>query len=291
MKFEHSPKPPSPRTQNHDNHQASSDSHDCHWQLPPTGLTSGQKIPGPSCSAAFLLAHTDRSTKVTVPGPFTMSQQAQNDQYPTRTGVALADALNEETTALFDTGVDGVQTDEPYMQSFVDDAREYTVEAINPSLVSVTGTTVLHTCFGYGHFIKTKTVMLGVIGEGQPGGRDAAGRSGASQQCIGTHTCRASHRCTRLRNEIPTARCRVRQAGNAGRRCRHCSTRTQRLLKFALISRNLEPRNILVEPWLTRQPEHLLTDDVAHDFRGAALDRIGPNPQEAMLHSTTSSIH
>ena len=87
MKFERSPKPPSPRTQNHDNHQASSDSHDCHWQLPPTGLTSGQRIPGPSCSAAFLLAHTDRSTKVTVPGPFTMSQQAQNDQYPTRTSV------------------------------------------------------------------------------------------------------------------------------------------------------------------------------------------------------------
>lgn len=110
-------------------------------------------------AAAFLLAHTDRSTKVTVPGPFTMSQQAQNDQYPTRRelALALADALNEEIVDLFEAGVDVVQIDEPYMQSFVDDAKEYAVEAINRSLAGTTGTTVLHTCFGYGHFIKTKT--------------------------------------------------------------------------------------------------------------------------------------
>ncbi|MDG2111661.1 MAG: cobalamin-independent methionine synthase II family protein [Actinomycetota bacterium] len=110
-------------------------------------------------SARFLLNHTDRATKVTVPGPFTMSQQAQNDYYPSRAelAMALADALNEEIRDLFAAGVDIVQIDEPYMQSFVDDAQEYAVEAINRSLTGVEGTTVLHTCFGYGHFIAKKT--------------------------------------------------------------------------------------------------------------------------------------
>ena len=110
-------------------------------------------------SARFLLANTDRATKVTVPGAFTMSQQAQNDYYPSRRelGLALADALNEEIRDLFSVGVDIVQIDEPYLQSFVDDAREYAVEAINRSVAGVQGTTVLHTCFGYGHFISEKT--------------------------------------------------------------------------------------------------------------------------------------
>ena len=110
-------------------------------------------------AARFLLAHTDRTTKVTVPGPFTMSQQAQNDHYPSRVelAMALADALNEEISDLFAAGIDIVQIDEPYMQSFVDDAREYAVEAINRALIGIDGTTVLHTCFGYGHFISEKT--------------------------------------------------------------------------------------------------------------------------------------
>ena len=110
-------------------------------------------------AAEFLLAHTCRVTKVTVPGAFTMSQQSQNDHYPSRRelGMAMADALREEIIDLFATGVDIVQIDEPYMQSFVDDAREYAIEAINRSVEGVVGTTILHTCFGYGHFIKDKT--------------------------------------------------------------------------------------------------------------------------------------
>ena len=109
-------------------------------------------------AARFLVAHTDRATKVTLPGAFTMSQQAQNDYYTTRRELALAfaDALNAEIRELFEVGIDVVQIDEPYLQSFIEDAREYAVEAINRSLVGIEGTTVLHTCFGYGHFISAK---------------------------------------------------------------------------------------------------------------------------------------
>lgn len=87
-----------------------------------------------------------------------MSQQAQNDHYPSRRelAMALADALHDEIGDLIAAGIDIVQIDEPYMQSFVDDARDYAVEAINRSVDGIEGTTVLHTCFGYGHFISDK---------------------------------------------------------------------------------------------------------------------------------------
>jgi 5-methyltetrahydropteroyltriglutamate--homocysteine methyltransferase len=107
----------------------------------------------------FLRAHTDRATKITVPGPFTMSQQAQNDHYPDRRSLALAfaDALNAEMKDLKAAGADVIQVDEPYLQSFLGDARAYAVEAINRALDGIPGPTVLHTCFGYAHFGQAKT--------------------------------------------------------------------------------------------------------------------------------------
>ena len=115
----------------------------------------------------FLCRHTTRTTKATVPGPFTMSQQSQNDHYPDRRALALdyADALNEEIRDLRVAGADVIQVDEPYLQSFVDDARSYAVEAINRALVGIDGPVVLHTCFGYGHFVKEKR---GRIDNGYP---------------------------------------------------------------------------------------------------------------------------
>jgi len=115
----------------------------------------------------FLRRHTTRTTKATVPGPFTMSQQSQNDHYPDRRALALdyADALNEEIRDLRAAGADVIQVDEPYLQSFVDDARAYAVEAINRALVGIDGPVVLHTCFGYGHFVKEKR---GRIDNGYP---------------------------------------------------------------------------------------------------------------------------
>jgi 5-methyltetrahydropteroyltriglutamate--homocysteine methyltransferase len=103
----------------------------------------------------FLRAHTDRTVKVTVPGPFTMAQQAQNDYYPSREAAAFgyAEAVNEEIGDLFAAGADIVQLDEPYMQARPDQAREYGVPVLNRALDGVTGTTAVHICFGYAAII------------------------------------------------------------------------------------------------------------------------------------------
>ncbi len=103
----------------------------------------------------FLRAHTSRPVKVTVPGPFTMAQQAQNDYYPSREAAAFgyAGACNQEIADLFAAGADIVQLDEPYMQARPDEARDYGVPVLNRALDGVTGTTAVHVCFGYAAII------------------------------------------------------------------------------------------------------------------------------------------
>src|SRR5690242_16694345 len=99
----------------------------------------------------FLRAHTDRPIKITVPGPFTMSQQAQNDFYESDEELVLgyATAVNEEVRDLFAAGADVVQLDEPYMQARPEPARRHGVMALERALDGVTGTTAVHICFGY----------------------------------------------------------------------------------------------------------------------------------------------
>ena len=106
----------------------------------------------------FLRANTDRTVKVTVPGPFTMSQQAQNDYYPDprSTALAYAEACNAEIKDLFAAGADIVQLDEPYLQARPDAAREYGLEALNRALDGVVGTTAVHLCFGYAAIIHER---------------------------------------------------------------------------------------------------------------------------------------
>jgi 5-methyltetrahydropteroyltriglutamate--homocysteine methyltransferase len=106
----------------------------------------------------FLRALTTRPIRVTVPGPFTMSQQAQNDHYPDLRSLALAyaDAVNEELRDLVAAGADVLQIDEPYLQARSDDAREYALEAIARALDGVGATTALHTCFGYAAIVHDK---------------------------------------------------------------------------------------------------------------------------------------
>ena len=106
----------------------------------------------------FLRAHTDRAVKVTVPGPFTMSQQAQDDFYgdPRALALAYADAVNQEVRDLFAAGADIVQLDEPYMQARPEPARAYGLEALNRALDGVTGTTAVHICFGYAAIIHDR---------------------------------------------------------------------------------------------------------------------------------------
>jgi 5-methyltetrahydropteroyltriglutamate--homocysteine methyltransferase len=106
----------------------------------------------------FLRAHTDRPIKMTVPGPFTMAQQAQNDYYPTEEAAALdyAVAVNGEIRDLFAAGADVVQVDEPYMQARPEKARQFGLKALNRALEGITGTTAVHICFGYAAIIHQR---------------------------------------------------------------------------------------------------------------------------------------
>jgi len=106
----------------------------------------------------FLRAHTRRPIKMTVPGPFTMSQQAQNDYYPSEEAAAIdyAVAVNEEIRDLFAAGADIVQIDEPYMQARPDKARQFGLRALNRALAGITGTTAVHICFGYAAIIHQR---------------------------------------------------------------------------------------------------------------------------------------
>lgn len=108
--------------------------------------------------ARFLRAITDRRIKITVPGPFTMTQQAQNDHYAEDRDLALAyaDAVNDELRDLKAAGADVLQIDEPYLQARPEPARAYAVEAIDRALAGIEGETVLHTCFGYAHIVQDK---------------------------------------------------------------------------------------------------------------------------------------
>ena len=106
----------------------------------------------------FLRANTSRPIKITVPGPFTMSQQAQNDAYPSEAELALAyaGAVHDEIVDLFAAGADIVQIDEPYMQARPEKAREFGLAALERALDGVVGTTAVHICFGYAAIIHER---------------------------------------------------------------------------------------------------------------------------------------
>ena len=107
----------------------------------------------------FLRSHTQRRVKVTVPGPFTMAQQAQIDYYDGSREAAAMDyavAVNEEIRDLFAAGADVVQIDEPYMQARPEEARAYGLKAVNRALQNAPGTTALHICFGYAAIIHSR---------------------------------------------------------------------------------------------------------------------------------------
>jgi 5-methyltetrahydropteroyltriglutamate--homocysteine methyltransferase len=106
----------------------------------------------------FLRASTGRTVKITVPGPFTMSQQAQDDYYGSPEALALgyAEAVNAEIKDLFAAGADIVQLDEPYLQARPEPAHQYGVKVVNRALEGVTGTTAVHLCFGYAAIIHDR---------------------------------------------------------------------------------------------------------------------------------------
>lgn len=106
----------------------------------------------------FMKRHTAKPIKITVPGPFTMSQQAQDDFYGDGEAlcVAYGEAVNGEIRDLFAAGADVVQLDEPYMQARPDKARQYGLKGLEAALQGIEGTTALHICFGYAHLIHER---------------------------------------------------------------------------------------------------------------------------------------
>jgi len=117
-----------------------------------------RRVPVELRDLKVLRANTDRKVKATVPGPFTMGRQAQDDYYGDEEAVAMAyaDAVNAEIKDLFAAGADVVQIDEPWMQQHPDRARRYGVKALNRALDDVIGTVVVHLCFGYAAVVRDK---------------------------------------------------------------------------------------------------------------------------------------
>jgi 5-methyltetrahydropteroyltriglutamate--homocysteine methyltransferase len=115
----------------------------------------------------FLRANTDRAIKITLPGPFTMSQQAQNEAYddPADLALDLAAAVNAEVRDLFAAGADVVQIDEPWLQARPEQARAYALPAIDRAVEGVEGTTALHTCFGYAHIVRDRPAGYSFLAE------------------------------------------------------------------------------------------------------------------------------
>jgi 5-methyltetrahydropteroyltriglutamate--homocysteine methyltransferase len=115
----------------------------------------------------FLRANTNHRIKITVPGPFTVTQQAQNDYYKDDKSLALdiAAAINEEIKSLQAAGADIVQIDEPYLQARPEKARTYGVEVINRALEGIEGTTALHLCFGYAAIVHNRPPQYSFLTE------------------------------------------------------------------------------------------------------------------------------
>jgi 5-methyltetrahydropteroyltriglutamate--homocysteine methyltransferase len=116
---------------------------------------------------ALLRANTDRKVKATVPGPFTMSRQCQDDHYGDEAAVAMdfADAVNAEIKDLFAAGADIVQVDEPWMQQYPEQARAFGLDALNRALAGVGGTIAVHLCFGYAAVVHDKPTGYSFLAE------------------------------------------------------------------------------------------------------------------------------
>lgn len=139
----------------------------------------------------FLRAHTDRPVKMTIPGPFTMSQQAQNDHYPDLAAAAMdyAAVVAEEIHDLYAAGADLVQVDEPYMQARPDPAREFGLAALDRALDGAPAQTAVHVCFGYAAIIHDRPSGYSCLPT------IAGSRAGA----VSVETAQANLDCSQLR--------------------------------------------------------------------------------------------
>jgi 5-methyltetrahydropteroyltriglutamate--homocysteine methyltransferase len=136
-------------------------------QVPRVAGRIRRRHPVEVCDVQFLRANTDRLVKATVPGPFTMGKQAQDDFYGDEEAVAMdyAAAVNAEIKDLFAAGADIVQIDEPWMQQHPDAARRYGLKALNRALEGVGGTVAIHLCFGYAAVVHDKPTGYSFLAE------------------------------------------------------------------------------------------------------------------------------
>ena len=220
----------------------------------------------------LLRSITDRRIKITVPGPFTMTQQAQNDHYsePRDLALAYAEAVNEELHDLKAAGADVVQIDEPYLQARPEPAREYALEAIDRALAGIEGDTVLHTCFGYAHIVhqrlpgypflrelnecaathlsleaaqpdldpevlrdvSDKVIVLGVLDLGSPEAETPEIVAGRIRKALTVLASGTARRRARLRDEVPPAPARLPEAAGDGGRDRDRPRRARPLMQI-----------------------------------------------------------
>ena len=188
----------------------------------------------------FLKSHTSKQVKVTVPGPFTMAQQAQIDAYGgSREAAALdyARAVNGEIRDLFAAGADVVQIDEPYMQARPEEARAYGLKALNQALEGVTGTTAVHICFGYAAIIHARpsaySFLPELAGLQLPAG---VGRNRAIQARLQrTGPAQGQENPVRRAGPGRSGRSKRRKSWPraSGARCRTCPPRTSFSLRIA----------------------------------------------------------
>ena len=147
----------------------------------------------------FLLRQTERATKITLPGPFTLSQQAKNEFYKDEEEMAMdyAAAVNAELRDLKATGVDVVQLDEPWVRTAPDKAERYGVRAINRALEGIEGPTVMHLCFGYAHVVHNKPGGYAFLPQLADTLAQQISIEAASRKSISAYwrTCRASRSC------------------------------------------------------------------------------------------------
>ena len=204
--------------------------------------------------------------KITVPGPFTMSQQVQDDHYGDETAMAMdyAAAVNDEIKDLFAARADVVQLDEPYMQARPEKAKQYGIKVLERALDGVTGTTCVHICFGYAAIVHErpsgysflpefescrvdqvsietaqsnldcsiletlpgKVVLLGVLDLSDLAVEPPETIAGRIRRALPHAPAERIVVAPGLRPQIPAARYRLRQDGGDGGRRRHRSRRT-----------------------------------------------------------------
>jgi 5-methyltetrahydropteroyltriglutamate--homocysteine methyltransferase len=136
-------------------------------QVPRIAGPIKRRAPVEVRDVTLLRTSTDHKIKATVPGPFTMSRQAQDDHYgdPEAVAMAFADAVNGEIKDLFVAGADVVQVDEPWMQQYPGEARAYGLKALNRALDGVSGTVAVHLCFGYAAVVHDKPTGYSFLAE------------------------------------------------------------------------------------------------------------------------------